>query len=470
VLNRVPIRVRLTLAFALAMAVVLGAMGVFVYFRVSATLVSSADQALRAQAPETKARIEHGQRLSDRDVSEGATLVQVIGPNGTILRSTPSRLRRLLDPQSVARARAGHDVFRDVSLPLEDEHWRLLARSVRLSQGLGVYVIGRSLDARDEALDRLLRQFLLAGPVALLLAALGGYLLAGAALRPVEAMRLRAQAMTGSIQRRRLPVPESGDEISRLAETLNDLLGRVEAAFAHEVRFVADASHELRTPLALLKAELEIALRHPRSRTELESALRSAAEETDRLARLAEDLLLIARGDHAELPIRAEELLTAEIFEEVAERFALRASAEGRAIEIESAGPFAVDADRMRLEQALGNLVDNAVAHGAGPVTLAARASGNLVELHVLDEGSGFPGDFVERAFDRFSRADEARGRGGTGLGLAIVELIARAHGGAAGAANRAGGGADVWIAVPRATVGVSPPLPEPGLRAAPTR
>ena len=166
-----------------------------------------------------------------------------------------------------------------------DGEWRTLAVPANVGGHAGVAVIGRSLEQRDEALDRLLNEFLIGGPAALLLAILAGYGVAAAALRPVEAMRRRAAAITASTAGQRLPVPPSRDELARLAETLNDMLTRLEAALEHERRFVDDASHELRTPLALLKTELELALRHPRSRDELEQTLRSAAEDTDRLVR-----------------------------------------------------------------------------------------------------------------------------------------------------------------------------------------
>jgi len=246
-----------------------------------------------------------------------------------------------------------------------------------------------------------------------------------------------------------LPVPRARDELSSLALTLNDMLGRLEAAVEHERRFVADASHELRTPLALLRAELELALRRPRSRDELEAALRSAAEETERLTRLAEDLLLIARSDQGPLPLRLEGLEAGAVLEHVRTRFAARAEALGRTLIVEQSDSLLLDGDPIRLEQALGNLIDNALVHGRGAVRMAARSREGEVELHVIDEGSGFPPEFLAHAFDRFSRADGARSSPGTGLGLAIVALIAGAHGGDAHAQNRDAGGADVWISVP---------------------
>jgi signal transduction histidine kinase len=444
-MSRMPIRVRLTLAFALVMAAVLVATGAFVYVRVGAALLSSVDQTLRSQATEAAARTHDGHGLVDQDASGGTTLAQELTAGGAVTRTTLAGMKPLISPADVVRAAGGKTVWRSVTLTKPAGDWRVLAVDAHGS----VVAVARSLEPREETLRRLLHELMIAFPLALLLAAVAGYALAAGALRPVEAMRRRAAAVTAS-RPGRLPVPRSRDEVSRLASTLNDMLARLEAALQHERRFVSDASHELRTPLALLRAELELALRRPRSAAELELAVRSAAEETERLSRLAEDLLLIARADQGALPIRRETVPAADVLATVAGRFALRASAHGQIVEVEPTDAM-LDADPLRVEQALGNLVDNALAHGGAVVTLGARERGGVVELHVTDDGPGFPEDFVDRAFDRFSRADDARGRGGTGLGLSIVALIAAAHGCAAGASNRPSGGADVWLGVPAA-------------------
>jgi len=313
----------------------------------------------------------------------------------------------------------------------------------------GVVVLARSLEPRNESLDHLRHELLIFLPLALLAASLGGYALAAGALRPVEVLRRRAEAVTPG-EPSKLPVPPAGDEVTRLAVTLNDMLARLQAAVEHERRFVADASHELRTPLALLRTELDLALRRPRSREELERALRSAADETQRLSRLADDLLLIARADQGPLPMRREVWAAGELLTDAALRFAHRAGSLGRELRVEETH-LHVDADPLRAGQALVNLVDNALTHGQGTVVLRAEERGGLVELHVSDGGSGFPREFRERAFDRFSRADEARSGGGSGLGLSIVELLAAAHGGGVGLSDTSSGGADVWISLPSA-------------------
>jgi heavy metal sensor kinase len=312
-----------------------------------------------------------------------------------------------------------------------------------------VVVSGASLGDRDEALTALRRQLLIGGPIALLLASLAGYLLAGAALRPVESMRRRAEEISATVAGRRLPVPGTDDEVARLARTLNEMLARIEAGFERERRFVAEASHELRTPLALLKTELELALRRPRSPEELRAAIASAAEETDRLTVLAEDLLVLARSDEGQLRLDSKPLRARELLDAVARRFEHRAAAAGLSLEVEAPSELTAVADRTRLEQALGNLVDNAVRYGAGTVRLEARSQNGSLELRVSDEGAGFAPEFLPRAFERFSRDDGGRVRGSTGLGLAIVQAIAKAHGGAATARNASSGGAEVTLLLP---------------------
>ncbi|HSC74308.1 MAG TPA: ATP-binding protein [Gaiellaceae bacterium] len=449
-IRRLPIRLRVALPFAAAMALVLAGMAIFVYLRVGSALVASADQNLRAQLGELSGNVERGSGFADRDTAGAPTVGQLVRADGTVVRSTPGAMPALLSAARRREVLSGHTIHWNAHIPGLREVWRLVAQPVRTQQGGAALVAATSLAARDEALHRLSRELFLAVPLAVAIATLGGYLVAAAALRPVDAMRAHAADITASKPGRRLPVPEARDELSRLASTLNDMLIRLEAAFEHERRFVDDASHELRTPLTMLRTELELALRQKRSRAELESALQSAAEETEWLSRLADDLLLIARSDQGRLPVRPQQLDTRDVLDAVAERFDAAAAAHGRRIVVASAESIPVLADRMRLEQALGNLVANALRYGAGGVGLGAAVSDGTVELHVTDEGRGFAPEFIPRAFDRFSRAEGVRSTGGSGLGLAIVALIAEAHGGSAGVANRPSGGADAWIALPR--------------------
>lgn len=448
-MSRLPIRLRLTLPFAVGMAIVLAAVGFFIVTRVGDALLGSVDQSLRVQAEEVATHADR-QQAPDRDRADAPQVAQILRADGSVAESTPSGLPPILSPDQIGVVSAGTRRWHSGSIRGLDGNWRTLAVPANVGGHPGVTVIGRSLEQRDEALDHLVDEFLIGGPAVLLLAILAGYGVGAAALRPVEAMRRRAAAITASTAGQRLPVPPARDELARLAETLNDMLTRLEAALEHERRFVDDASHELRTPLALLKTELELALRRPRSREELEQTLQSAAEDTDRLVRLAEDLLLVARFDQGQLPIRPERLSARSVFERAVDRFAARVAEHERSLTFHGGPDEYIDADPARLDQATGNLVDNALVHGAGPIMLEVRSEDGDVALHVLDSGPGLPEHFAARALDRFSRADGARSAGGAGLGLAIVDLIARGHGGRVELRNREGGGSDVAIILPR--------------------
>ena len=369
-MSRIPIRARLTLAFAAAMALVLVAAGAFVYLRLEASLNETVDESLVA-------------RLSDASTLAGSGKTGVTaGEEGfTEITARPDR------PGTTEL-----DEFPGVEGPL-----RVRTAIVVAPEGRRTVRVGASLADRDETLRGVLTQMAIAGPIVLLLSALLGYWLSGAALRPVEAIRAEAAAISPSERGRRLPAGPAEDEISRLAATLNEMLDRLERSIERERGFVADASHELRTPLALLKTELELALRKPRTEAELEDAVRSAAAETDRLVRLAEDLLVLAQADEGRLPLRREPVRAAGLLAAVRDTFRLRASAAGRSIEAEEADAIVLHADRLRLEQALGNLVDNALRYGEGTITMSASERGERVELHVREHLAGLQRGRAER-------------------------------------------------------------------------
>jgi two-component system OmpR family sensor kinase len=448
-----PIRIRLTIAFGVAMAAVLGAAGAILYAQFQGDLDAELDAALRAQAADIGALVEAGRGPGVVALSR-ERLAQIYAHDGRVLASTPAaaRLRLLTRAQVRQAARAPVRIER-LKLPGADA--RVHALPARHPSGMTAAVaVGDFLERRDHSLERLRTLLLIAGPLALLLACLAGHELAGAALRPVDDMRSRAEQITDDQLSERLPVPPAHDEIGALANTLNSLLDRVEAAVERERRVVSDASHELRTPLTTLRAELELALRRERDPQELRAALESAAEESERMTRLADDLLVLARADQGALPIRTEPLVARDLLHAALARSRTAAGNDGRSIVVRDGTDDAarVRADRDRAAQAIDNLVTNALRYGAGTITLTAQAGPELVELHVVDEGRGFPDDIIDRAFERFGRAHEARSSGaGSGLGLAIVEAIAHAHGGHAGARNLPEGGADVWIAFRRA-------------------
>jgi heavy metal sensor kinase len=448
--SRLSLRTRLTLVFAGAMALVLAATGFVLVNRLGSSLDHAIDQGLHARAADVTALVQQadtGLSSSRRSATQGGGFAQVLKTNGGVFDETPGLEREsLLTTAQLRRARRS-----SLLVPRSgdgSEAVRLLAVPVRAQEQKLVVVVGASLAGRDQALSKLEKELLIGGPFALLLASLIGYLVAAAALRPVEQMRSRADAISARDLSERLPVSRARDEISALGTTLNALLDRIETARTHERRFVADASHELRTPLALVRAEIELALEPPRTEASLEGALRSVGEEADRLSQLAQDLLLLARLDEGVLTLRREAIGLGTVIDGIATRFERRARDAGRLIETD-ATQLVGEIDRPRLEQALANLIENALRHGSGTIHVTVLERSGRAEIHVTDEGSGFPAGFAARAFERFSRADDARSGPGAGLGLAIVRMVAEAHGGEAGASSREGGGADVWIAVP---------------------
>ena len=430
------------------MAAVLVAAGVFVYAQSRGDLDAQVDAELRSDAANVEALVKVGR--VGAVMTSGVDLAQVYVADGRVLVSSRrARRLRLLTRAEVARVlHRPESIDRRASL-------RIRATPITAPNGtIRAVAVSESLALRDDELARLRRLLLIAGPLALFVASVAGYELARAALRPVDRMRARSAQITERQLSERLPVSESNDEIDTLGRTLNAMLDRVEAAVTRERRLVSDASHELRTPLTTLRAEVDLALLGERDRHELRAALESASEEARRMSRLADDLLVLARADQGRLPLNPEPLAARELLDAAAGR--ARAAAEVRARSVVVRDPLPdgclVMADPDRAAQALDNLVKNTLLYGGGTITLAAEGNGELVELHVIDEGPGFPDELIAHPFERFARGGEARAsEPGSGLGLSLVQAIAAAHEGRAGARNRREGGADVWIALPLA-------------------
>ena len=424
--SRVPVRVRLTIIFAVVMAVVLTGAGVFVHQREQANLDAAIAATLRARSADVTAlaqQSDSGLKDAARSgaVKSRAQLAQIFDARGRLIDQTAGLGRERLVPRSVQVSALSGDVSMDTRLgtvPI-----RVLAAPVRAQGQTLVVVVGQSLEERNAALSDLAGVLLMGGPAALLLASLAGYLLIGAALRPVEMMRRRERA------------------------------------------FVADASHELRTPLTILRGELELIARDRPAGAELQETVASAVEETERLTRLADDLLQLTRADHDERAVRTTRESANELLASAANRAVRRRPDSRVRVTVDGNSHGLVLVDRERIAQALDNMVDNALRHARSSVVLRAFDRDAVVELHVIDNGPGFPSDFLPRAWDRFARADNGRSEGGTGLGLAIVRAVVDLHGGTAQAANRPGGGADVWISLP-----VAPPSGGHGQRVTPRR
>jgi signal transduction histidine kinase len=379
---------------------------------------------------------------------------QVLDPTGRVLASSrPVASQPMLTATELSAAEHGQTMVEHPSAGGLPGPVRIAAAPT--AGGSRVVVAAVSLADRDAALGDLAGELAVAFPLVLLAAVIGAYLLAAGSLRPVERMRARAAAITAEDPEQRLPVLAARDEISRLGTTFNDLLARLHAALSRERRFVADASHELRTPLSLLTTELELALQRPRSAGQLTEALRSALEETGRLSRLAQDLLLLARTDQAggeEHPNGLAAITLQPLVTSMVDRYHTAGLAQELTVECPS--HLAVHANRDDLDRALSNLIDNALQHGATPIAVRADQTSDdeqWVRIDVRDHGPGLDPEFHPRAFDRFTRADTARTSGGAGLGLAITAALARRNGGRVTAANHEDGGAVFTLTLPGA-------------------
>jgi two-component system OmpR family sensor kinase len=448
---RLPIRLRLALFSALLIAAVVIALGTFVYVRVEGDLKAAVDDGLAERAQDLILDPPAGSEIRGGSSDIGDVFALIASRDGTLVASTVDLdADPILAAVPVAQINAARYFEFDIPSDEEPQATRVLAEP---GAGDQIIVTGIAFDDQRATLDSLAGELAIAVPIAVILALLSGWLVGGAALRPVERMRVETEAISESEPDRRLSVPATGDELAALGRSLNHMLDRLQMAVDRERRVLDNASHEIRTPLANLKAELDLALRRSRTETELLAALHSASDETDRLARLAADLLVLARAHRGRLPIRPQEVDVEQLVREAVEGFTGRAGAAEVTLRREVPAGLRAKLDGPRVRQALDNLIDNAIRHageGGAAVVSAERKADELL-LAVADTGSGFAPEFIADAFEPFSRTDEGRALsdGGTGLGLAIVRAVAEAHGGSVSARNLADAGAVVELRIP---------------------
>jgi heavy metal sensor kinase len=348
--------------------------------------------------------------------------------------ASPRSERLPLSPNAAQRAGEGLQTFETVD-GLGPYPVRVLTQPVReAGRTTSLIQVGMSLESVAVTRQRFLLVMATVLPLALLCAGGGGWLLARRALRPVDRMTEAARRISAEHLNERLETTGSDDELDRLAATLNEMLGRLDAAFRQIRQFSADASHELQTPLTILRGELEVALRAPRSPDEYQRVLASALEEIERIARLVEGLLLLSRADAGVLRMDRQPVDLGKLMAEVSESMQVLAEAHGVAVGCKSVGPITVQGDRAHLRRLLLNLIDNGIKYtpAGGSVTLTLQGDGAWAALRVADTGIGLTREELEQIFQRFYRAPAAvdRGSDGSGLGLCIARSIAEAHGG----------------------------------------
>jgi heavy metal sensor kinase len=359
------------------------------------------------------------------------------------------------DPSRVPplKAQAGQEFLREEHLTADSE---LMIFALPFSAKNGdKYVI--EVGASNREIERVLHGLLLAIaiglPVVVTIAIAGGYLLMRRALRPVDEITQSAERITSRNLSERLPAPQTGDEIERLSVGLNRMIARLDESFQHIHRFSADASHELRTPLTILRGELEAAVQQPQITPELRETLGSALEETERLSRIVESLMAIARLDAGEAKVELAHFDLAELTSSTTEQMRLLAEDKNIALRCEAKQHVGIEGDRSRLKQVIVNLVDNAIKYtpAGGHVGVKVYASNGCGVLEVNDDGVGIPAEALPHIFERFYRADKARSRqmGGAGLGLSIIKAIVTAHGGQVNVESVEGRGSRFLVELP---------------------
>ncbi len=435
--RRQGLRFRLTAVAAAVLALALAVSASVLLSVLDRTLVSTVDESTRQQAQTVRVHADAGTLTSPITTHDG-TIVQVLDADGRITHVTygADRLVPLLGPAARREALAGGQaVFVDGRPYAIPGPLRVVV--LRADRGQTV-IAARPVAEIQTSIGTAGRVLLVGTPLLVVLLAVASWLIIGRTLRPISALRRGAADITHTARSRRLPVPESRDEVHSLATTLNDMLGRLEEAEQRQRALVSDAAHELRSPLASIRLQLEVALGHPEGQEWRETA-EGVLEDTLRLHRLAEDLLALARLDErGGVPARREPVDLGDVVRQSTERYG--------EVRLTACDPVVVRGDALDLSRVLTNLVDNAVRHTSSKVEVALTADGTLT---VTDDGPGIPEEDRERVFNRFTRLDSGRSRdeGGAGLGLAIVRETVRAHGGTVHLEDAAPGlRAVVWL------------------------
>jgi heavy metal sensor kinase len=454
------LRARFALWLTLLILAFLAAFGGFVYFSLSRSLHAAVDGALTLSADQVLAGLVEDDGnieipLPDPNALDliefsaftqrGLTL-RVLSEDGEVLQAIGSYSQlELPAPQSLVEP-----VFQ--TLPETDQLDRLRVYTMPIrdfGQLLGWVQTLQSLNGTEEYLSRLRTALLLGSGSLTLLAGFAGYFLAARALAPIDRITSTARRISTQDLSARLNLPDHGDEVSRLANTFDQMLARIESGFARERRFTADASHELRTPLTVMRTILDFVREGERPAWEYRQALDDLAEETDRLQGLVEDLLQLARGEKG-VELNREEIDLSLLLSDVAD--SLRPLAENKGLDLTCNLPasLVISGDTDQLIRLIVNLLDNAIKFTEnGSINLSARALDSQAVIEVADTGIGIPPEHLSHIFERFYTIDSSRNSGGTGLGLSIARQIVRAHGGRLEVQSEEGRGTTFTVYLP---------------------
>ena len=435
------VRVRITLTATIVTGIAVLLAGSWLVRTVEGSIEDRIRTDEAARIARVRAAIEGGltpEQVLQRSADGGPGYLQIV-VDGRVVAGTPA----VRDLPPLYTYTAEGDVLR-----IDEQTMAFSQELVDGPSGTFQVLAASPLDSVRQGVDAVQEGLVVSFPLLVGAVGLLAWLLAGRALHPVESIRTEVEAITGSTLGRRVPVPRSGDEVARLAQTMNAMLDRLEDASVRQQRFVADASHELRSPVAAIRTELEVALRTAADGDGPAVADRLLSEEA-RLEAVISDLLLLASLDEgAPMP----DPVAVDLADEAAEEARRRApDREGVAFEVAAAGPVVVQGSRTQLRRALANLLDNAGRHARTTVRVAVHARDGRARVLVDDDGTGIAEADRQRVFERFTRLDDHRTRagGGAGLGLSLVRRIAERHGGTATADTAPLGGARLVLDLP---------------------
>ncbi|MFP3898519.1 MAG: sensor histidine kinase [Dehalococcoidia bacterium] len=454
------IKFRFTIWYLLVLAVLLIALSAGVYFYLARGLHRNLDGALLLRSTQLRSfpSILDSIRQGEFREELGEIIILYFYSNSQLVQVSPRDVNIPLNSEFISEAIGGRRMFATIQTP-QGERLRLLAVPLSLnmpgpppSQEPATLVIARSTEQINEALARLVRTFIIAVPVAMALAAGGGIFLASRALKPVDQIARTAQEIGAGDLSRRISVT-TRDELGRLAQTLNDMIGRLENAFQRQKQFTSDASHDLRAPLAIIEAESTLTLQKERPPGDYRHSLEIISQESRHMSLLIDRLLTLARADAGNEQWNFTEVDLGDLITSMSTDVEILCHEKGLSFQLDKGQDLVVKGDEARLRELFMNLVDNAIRYTPSPgtVSVSSRREGQMAIVTITDTGVGIPAEDIPFIFERFYRVDRSRprGDGGSGIGLAICRHIAEIHGASIEVQSEVGKGSTFSIRLP---------------------